>query len=85
MLSRTAYDLSKDPNYRNKLAKILPGMDPARRNTLMFQFGRLMESRIEYGTLEDYERGMKPVLGDPPDYSASDTRKILKQLFRPVL
>jgi hypothetical protein len=85
MLSRTAYDLSKDPNYRNKLAKILPGMDPARRNTLMFQFGRLMESRIEYGTLEDYERGMNPVLGDPPDYSASDTRKILKQLFRPVL
>jgi len=85
MLSRTAYALSKDPNYRNKLAKILPGMDPARRNTLMFQFGRLMESRIEYGTLEDYERGMKPVLGDPPDYSASDTRKILKQLFRPVL
>jgi hypothetical protein len=85
MLSRTAYDLSKDPNYRNKLAKILPGMDPARRNTLMFQFGRLVESRIEYGTLEDYERGMKPVLGDPPDYSASDTRKILKQLFRPVL
>ena len=81
MFSRAVYALSKDPNYKNELLKILPGMDPATRKTLVFQLGRIVESREEYGTSTEFDA----VFEDPPTYSASGTRRLLEDFFRPVL
>jgi hypothetical protein len=85
MLSRLAYDMSKNADYKNGLATLVPGLDPETAKMLVFQVERIVESRngiTSNRSRKEYEKTLTEVFSDPPVYSAEDVRVFLKGLFQ---
>jgi hypothetical protein len=85
MLTRAAYELSKNANYKNELANLVPGLDAKTAKVLVFRVERLVESRNGINnnrSRKAYEKTLAEVFSDPPVYSAEDVRAFLKGVFQ---
>lgn len=84
-MSRLAYMLSKNADYKNILAKILPELLPEVANALVFRVERFIESRrgiTNTGLRQNYENTLNKMFANTPAFSAENIRDYLEGVFR---